>query len=106
MADSFILAKFVEMALKRAEIGFEILAQKFAQVAVAVLHVRDKFDAVAGRNNHALGHGRMLGKPLAGLRQTRFRNGQALAHLDRRGVVIDADELKFHDATNLCIPLK
>ena len=36
----------------------------------------------------------------------RFRNGQPLAHLDRRGLVIDADELESHDAINLCIPLK
>ena len=48
----------------------------------------------------------MLGQSLAGLRQARFRNGQALAHLDRRGLVIDADELKSHEVINLCIPLK
>ena len=106
MADGLIFAKLVEMIFKLVEIGSEILAQEFAQVARAVLHVGNKFDAVAGGDDHALGNGRMLGQPLAGLGQARFRNRQALAHLDWRGLVIDADELESHDVINLCIPLK
>ena len=106
VTDGLIFAKFVEMTFKLAEIDLEILAQEFTQVAGAVLHVGDKFNAVASGDDHALGHSGMLGQFLAGLRQSRFRNGQALAHLDRRGLVIDADELELHDAINLCIPLK
>ena len=40
-------------------------------------------------------------KLLASFRQTRLGDGKALAHLDRRGVVIHADELEVHDGTNL-----
>jgi hypothetical protein len=106
VADRFVFLKFVKMSFKRSEIDGEIFAQKFAQVARAVLHVGDKFHAVAGGNDHALGNGGMLRQSLASLGQTRFGNRQALAHLDRRGLVIDADELESHDAINLCIPLK
>ena len=48
----------------------------------------------------------VFGQHLAGLRQTRLRDRQALAHLDRSGLVIHANELKSHEATNLCIALK
>jgi hypothetical protein len=36
-------------------------------------------------------------EPLAGFGQARFGQGQAFPHLDRRGFVIDADELKIHE---------
>ena len=106
VADRFIFAKFVEMTFELAEIDLEILAQEFAQIARAILHVGDEFHAVAGGNDHALGNGGMLGQSLAGLGQARFGNRQALAHFDRRGLVIHADELESHEAINLCIPLK
>ena len=106
MADGFIFAKFVEMTFKWAEVGFEIFAEEFAQVASAVLHVGDEFDTIAGGDDHAFGDCRMLGQSLASLRQARLGNGQALAHLDRRGLVVDANELESHEVINLCIPLK
>ena len=43
----------------------------------------------------------MLGQLLQRLGQTRLGDRQPLAHLDRRRLVVHADELKFHDWTNL-----
>ena len=48
VANSFIFAKFIKVTFKWKEIGFEILAQKFAQIAGAIFHVGDKFDPIAG----------------------------------------------------------
>ena len=60
VANRLILAKFVKMALELTEIGFEKFAHELAQVARAILHVRDEFNPVAGRYDHALGHSGML----------------------------------------------
>jgi hypothetical protein len=106
MANGIILAKFVKMIFKLAEVGLKIFPQKFPQVSRAILHVSDELDTIASRYDHALGHGRMLRQPFASFWQARVWNGQALAHFNRRGLVIDADKLKSHDATNLCMALK
>jgi hypothetical protein len=62
--------------------------------------------AIAGRNNDAFFNPGMRGEITASVRQARFRDCEALAHLDRSAVVIHANKLKSHETANLCMALK
>ena len=102
MPHRILLAVLVEVAVDIGAIQLKVVVQEGAQVgAGSVFRVRQNFDPVAGRKNHALFDARKLRQFLAGFRQTAFRNGKALANLDRSRMVIHADELESHDGTNL-----
>src|SRR5262249_4523159 len=83
----------------------EIAAQKSAQVR-ALASAGEHFHAIAGGKHHAFIHTRLLDQSAHHIRQTLFGNGQPLAQLQRRGVVVHADEMKIHGAINLCVWLK
>src|SRR5205085_12306826 len=101
VSNGIILAVLIKMGFELKRIQLEILSEELTQVACAIFHAGKKLDTVAGRNNHAFSNAWMLNQFSARFRQARFRNRQALTHLDRRRLVIHADELKSHEATNL-----
>jgi hypothetical protein len=85
--------------------GFEVkvIVQESAQIGVAVGGVGDDLNPIAGGNHHAFFDPRIGCQLAAGVGQALLRDGEALAHFERRALVIDADELVSHEAANLWI---
>ena len=73
---------------------------------MAVLARDQQLDAVAGGEDHAFAHAGMTGEARSGVGELRFRNGQSFAHLDGSAAMVDSEEAKSHDCTNLCTTLK
>jgi hypothetical protein len=78
-------------------IYLKIVADEPPQVGTSVAGFGQQLDSVAGAQNHTLFNSGMRDEPLASFGQARFGQGQAFPHLDRRGFVIDADELEIHE---------
>ncbi len=106
MTDGVLLAKFVKMRIELVGIEMEVVVEKSAKIGVPVAGMGDDLDAIAGRDNHAFFDAGIGGEIAAGIGQTRFRDGQALADFERRALVIHANELESHDAANLWIAEK
>ena len=68
--------------------------QKAGEVGVGALLIDadQNFDAVAGGDDHALGNAGHRGQRARGLGQIFARNGDALAQLDGRRLVVDSDQ--------------
>ena len=75
----------------------KVITHKAAQVHGSIFRLSQDFYAIAGRQDQPLVNSRVLCQPLDGLMQLRIRNGQALTHFDRCGLMVHADELKLHD---------
>ena len=105
MTHSVALVMFIQILA----IGFGIEAVKLAQEAVhiggAIRSSSQHFHPVAGGNDHAFldtGIGRQA---LYRFRQARLGDGKPLAHFDRCGLVVHADDDEVHER-NLCVRLK
>ena len=79
----------------------KVVVQKSTQIGRAVGGMRNHFHAIAGGKNQALFDSRVRSEIAACIRQLGFRDRQALPHFQGRAVVIHADELVSHEATNL-----
>src|SRR3974390_1422724 len=82
------------------------LVQAFVQIDVRVLSASDQLNPVAGGNDHRLFDTWLRRQRLHRLRQPRFRDGELLAHLDRSGLVVHADDDQIHTGGNLCTRLR
>src|SRR5690349_671247 len=105
MADSVTLLEFINMRVQCRWAHFEVAPQKSTQVG-ALFGAGEHLHAIASREHHSLIHARLLHQRTDGIRQLRLRNSKPLAHLQRRAVVVHADEVKVHGAINLCVWLK
>jgi hypothetical protein len=102
MADGFALAKLVEVRLdvvgqdgevfveEAEEIGFG-LGLEVGGFAGVVLE-GEEFDAVAGGEDEAFADAGLMEESAGGVGEAGGGDGEALADLDGRGVVVDAEE--------------
>src|SRR5262249_39750656 len=105
---SFALFKFVHVGIQLVVLVVaqaEIAAQKSAEVR-ALARAGEHFHAIAGGKHHAFVNARLLDQGAHHVRQTFFGNSQPLAQLQRRCVVVHADEVEIHGPINLCVWLK
>ena len=99
MADGFAVAVFVEVGLdvvgrdreifveKPQEVGFSLRRRGFAVVLEG-----EQFDAVAGGEDEAFANAWLVEEGAGGVGQAGGGDGEALADLDRCGVVVDAEQ--------------
>jgi len=71
------------------------------QVTCAVVGLCQNLYAIAGGKYQTFIHSGMLDQTLHGVRHTRLRNREALAHLQRSRCMVHADELEPQERTNL-----
>ena len=100
MTHGIALAVFIKVSFVVGGIQLKVVAQKSTQVDRAIFRLGEHFHPVASGENDPLFHPRMPRQPPHGIRQMSFGDCQALAHFDRRGLVVHPDELKLHDWTN------
>ena len=101
MANHILLAILVEIAVEFRRIELKKLPNEAAQVRGSVDRSRQNLHAVARGQDHAFFDAGLLRQAFAGVGQPRVGEREALAYLHRRALVIDADELKIHEDTNL-----
>ena len=70
--------------------------EKAGQVGIRRVNGGQQLHAIAGGDDHALGDAGHGGQGARRLRQLLARDGDALAQLDGRGLVVDADEDQGH----------
>jgi hypothetical protein len=100
------VAVFVEMRGQQRRVQAEVPVQKARQIGRGRIDGGQYLDTIAGGEKDALadtGHG---GQGARGLRQIVAGDGKALAQLDWRGLVVDANEEKAHRGPYLCTWLK
>ena len=101
MADGFALAEFVEVGLDvvqggrrstRGGSGGDRLGWLGVCGVVGVVLQGEEFDAVAGGEDEAFADAGLVEEGAGGVGETGGGDGEALADLDGRGVVVDAEE--------------
>ena len=107
MAHGFLVAMLVEVRRQQRGVQAEVALQKAGQIgASGDFHGSQQLHAVAGGDDHALGHAGHGGQGAGGLRQLFAGDGDALAQLDGRGLVVHSDEGQGHWGPNLWTWLK
>jgi hypothetical protein len=106
MADSIVLAVFVEVGFVRGRFQVEILGEKLAKIDATILRLGKDFNAIAGAENHSLADARDAEKLLQSVGQTALGDGEALADLDGGRFVVHADKLKIHGLASAWMVLK
>jgi hypothetical protein len=101
MADGFALAELVEMRLDVAGGDAEVFVEEAEEVGFGLrLGVRgfadvvlqgEELDTVAGGEDEAFADARLVEEGAGGVGEAGGGDGEALANLDGRGVVIDAE---------------
>ncbi len=95
MTDGFTFAELVEMRLEIGRGDVEVLVEEVEGAGVfrlrGVLH-GEEFDAVAGGEDDGFADTGLVGEGAGSIGEARGSDGEALANLDRRGVVVDAQE--------------
>src|ERR1035437_8256578 len=105
MPDGLLITMFVEVRGQQLWIEAEMPMQEAGYICGGGVAGGQNLPAVAGGDNHALGHSWHGGQGAGGLRQMLARYGDALAQFNRRGLVIDADEDQGHWAPIPCTRL-
>jgi hypothetical protein len=98
MADGFALLEFVEMRLDIVSGNGEVLMEEAKEIGfglglggfVVVLQ-GEEFDAVAGGEDEALADAGLMEEGAGGVGQACGGDGEALAYLNGRGVVVDTE---------------
>ena len=83
----------------------EIVADEVHQVGRVRRQAGEQLHPVAGGENHALQHPWRLHQRARRLLQLLRPNGQPLAQLDGRGLVVQPQQDNIHGAVNLCTEL-
>ena len=105
MAHGILLPVLINMRRQQLGIDVEIVADKVQQVGRVRLLAGEQLDPVAGGENHSLQHPRRLHQGARRLLQLLRPNGQPLAQLDGRGLVVQPQQDDIHGAVNLCTEL-
>ena len=82
------------------------LLEKSVEIGSPIRRTRQQLHPVAGGNDQSFFDPGIRRQLLHCLGQSCLRNGEPLAHLDRRRPMIHADEDEVHEAINLCTRLK
>ena len=78
------------------------MCRNIGEVGVGRFDRGQHLNTVAGGDDHALADAGLGGEGASGVRQIVARDGDALAQLDGRGLMVDADEHELaHGAPNL-----
>ena len=111
MTDGFALAELVEVGLEGVRGNGEVLVEEAEEVGFVVLRGRgvflegEEFDAVAGGEDEAFADAGLVDEGASGVGEAACGDGEALAQLDGRGVVVDAEEdevlIQAHGVVNL-----
>jgi len=117
VADGFALAEFVEVRLDVAGGDGEVFVEEAEEVGfglgleiggfASVVLEGEEFDAVASGEDEAFADAGLVEEGAGGVGEAGGGDGEALANLDGRGVVIDAEEDettmggRAHGAVNL-----
>ncbi len=98
MADGFALLEFVEVRLDIVRGDGEVLVEEAKKIGfglglcgLAVVLQGEEFDAVAGGEDKAFADAGLMKERAGGFGQACRGDGEALANLDGRGVVVDAE---------------
>ena len=104
MADGLALAELVEVRFEGGGGDGEVLVQEAEEVGgIAVAGVvlnGEELDAVAGGEDEGFADSRLMGEGACGVGEAGQGDGEALAHLDGRGGVVDAEQDQCHGAPN------
>jgi hypothetical protein len=106
MADGFALAKFVEMGLDVAGGDGEVFVEEADEAGLdlrlglgldaggfaGLVLNGEEFNAVAGREDEAFADAGLVEESAGGVGEAGGGDGEALADLDGRGVVVDAEQ--------------
>ena len=108
VADGFALAEFVEVRLDVVGQDGEVLVEEAEEVGfglgldaggfAGVVLEGEEFDAVAGGEDEAFADAGLMEEGAGGVGESAGGDSESFAHLDGRGVVVDAEE----DETPLC----
>ncbi len=105
MPDRFAFAKLVEVWLDVVGRNGEVLVKEAEKVGfglrlrgLCVVLKREKLDPVAGGEDEAFADSGLVEEAEGGVGEALGGDSEALAHLDRRGVVVDSEK----DETPLC----
>jgi hypothetical protein len=111
MADGFALAELVEVGLDGVRGDREVLVEEAEEVGLVafssgtVFLQGDQLHAVAGGEDETFADAGLVEERAGGVGEAACGDGEALANLDGRGVVVDADEdemlVQAHGAVNL-----
>ena len=91
MADSLALAELVEVGADGGGGDGEVLMQEAEEVGAFFLD-REDFDPVAGGEDEAFANAGYGGEGEGGVGKAASGDGEALAHVEGRGGVVDTDE--------------
>jgi len=96
MADGLALAELVEVRLEGGGRNGEVLLQEAEEVwritVAGVVLNGDELDAVAGGEDEGFADSGLMGEGACGVGEAGGGNGEALADLDGRGGVVDAEQ--------------
>ena len=99
MADGFAIAVLVEVGLDVVGRNGEVLVEEAEEIGfglrllgLCVVLECEELDAVAGGEDEALADAGLVEEGAGGVGEAGGGDGEALANLDGRGVVIDAEE--------------
>ena len=106
MPHRLLIAMLVEVRSQQRRVQAKVPLQKTSQAGSIRLHRGQNLDPITSGDDHAFGHSGHGGQGARGLRQIVARDGDPLAHLNGRGLVVDADEDQAHCGPNLCTRLK
>ena len=106
MANRVLVAVLIDVRREEIGVEIEVAMQEGGEVGVGRFEGGENLDAITGGDNHALGDAGGSGEGAGGLGQIVAGDGDALAQLDGRGLVVDADEGERHWAPNLWTWLK
>jgi hypothetical protein len=107
MADGFALTELVEVGLESLRRNTEVLMEEAEEVSLVVFGGRgvvlqgNNLDAVAGGEDESFADAGLVEKCPHGVGEAACGYGEALADLDGRGVVVDAEEDEAHGVVNL-----
>src|SRR5690348_1941098 len=100
MTNDIVIPKFVEIWTKLGVVSEQVVTQKCMEVR-ALIGAGSELHTVASGEDNAFAHGWMRVQLACSFFQLPLRNRKPLAHFHGRGLVIDAEQLEFHRATNL-----
>src|SRR5580692_9415220 len=102
MAHGRALAMLIDMRVECGGVDAKAAGEKAGELHLGPIDHGDELDAVAGRDDHALGYARHGGQRARGFGQLVTADSDALAQRDGCGPMIDADEYERHCGPNLC----
>ena len=100
MTDGVSIVVPINVRSKQRGLKAELAIEETGEIGGGRLDDREHLDAIAGGDDHALGDSGHGGEGAGDFGELLAGDGDALAQLDGRGFVVDADEYEGHGAPN------